>query len=66
MSDSNSSNDIGVDVSTPEDQMHDISYREQVRLARLLCSAFAKDIIEVSVEKMLSQTEAEVHISIID
>lgn len=34
--------------------------------ARLLCSAFAKDIIEASVEKMLSLTKAEVHISIID
>lgn len=65
MSDSNSSDDTGVDVSTPEDQMHDITHREQV-LARLLCSAFVNDIIEVTVEKMLSQTKAEVHISIID
>lgn len=52
-------------VSTPEDQMHDITHREQV-FARLLCSAFAKEIIEVSMEKKLSQTKAEVHINIID
>lgn len=41
--------------------MHYITFREQV-LARLLCSALVKDILEVLVEKMLSQTKAEVHI----
>lgn len=35
LSDSNSSNGTGVDVSTPEDQMHDITHREQV-----LCKTF--------------------------
>lgn len=35
-------------------------------LARLLCATFAKDIIEVPVEKTLSQTKAEVHFDIID
>lgn len=48
-----------------QDQMHDITLSEQV-LTTLLYSAFAKDITEVSMEKMLSETKAVVHINIID
>ena len=48
------------------DQMHDITLSEQV-LARLLYSAFAKDITEVSMEKMLSsEMKAVLLINIID
>lgn len=47
-----------------QDQMH-IACSEQV-LARLLCSALSEDITEVSMEKILSETKAAVHINIID
>lgn len=45
-----------------QDQMHDSTLSEQV----LLYSAFAKDITEVSTEKMLSETKAVLHINTID
>lgn len=48
-----------------QDQTHDIALSEQM-LARLLYSAFAKGTTEVSMEKMLSETKAVVHINIID